>query len=228
MNVDEGADYTVDRKCLLKPTNLIRSLPVRCVLVKLMYLESIPTPVANNKCLGALESCMENGAEFKVYTEGVNNGVDLLFRNNEHQSLCKKLLPMVFEPREISSRQTASESPKVNLIEKPQLPMTPPNTPLTVDTPVVIATVSPPQTENMAPKTYTLDDLEIVPIECGDECELFVLDATTLLTLESPYITAADFKNKAFLRKMEGYLAMVNEYCNSPNAPKSGYAPKYV
>lgn len=220
----------VERKHLLKPTQFLRSLPVRCSLVKLMYLESIPTPIAYNKALAALESCMKNDTEFVVtYATGSKQTVDLLFQTKDRQSLCKKLLPMVFEPcDELESAMAAAQiqhvPPKsVPLAEQTPLPPTPPDTPIVMNAPVAIA-----PSESVSRKPYTLDDLEIIPIASGEKSSLYVLDATTLLNMDGPYITAADFDNKEFLAKMEKYLSSVGTYCNGPSSPKGGYAPKYV
>uniref|UniRef100_A0A1I8P2C9 Tudor domain-containing protein n=1 Tax=Stomoxys calcitrans TaxID=35570 RepID=A0A1I8P2C9_STOCA len=217
-DVDKGMEhYAVERKYLLKPTNIVRALPVRCCLIRLMYLETIPTPIANNKALAALESCMSNSAEFEVFSEDASQAVDLLFRTNERQSLCKKLLPMLFEPREPSASKTSPQPSS-------QLAPTPPITPTTPEAPLKVIAVPPQRV--VTNKIYTLDDLEVIPIECGEKAELYVLDAASLVNQEAPYITAADFKNKAFLEQMEHYLAMVSEYCNNPKTPKLGYAPQ--
>ncbi|GBP04093.1 hypothetical protein EVAR_91364_1 [Eumeta japonica] len=86
--VASGAEEVVARRDLRKPTLFACSLPVRCFRVTLMFLENIPTPVANNKALEALENCMKNFVEFDV-TYNENKAVDLLFRTKEKQSLCK-------------------------------------------------------------------------------------------------------------------------------------------
>ncbi|XP_073818618.1 kotsubu [Musca autumnalis] len=232
-NVDKGGESSVDRKCLHKPTNLIRYLPVRCSLIKLMYLSTVPTPIAYNKALTSLEKCMENSAEFEVYVDKENNGVDLLFRTKERQSLCKKLLPLVFDAAEVpASTPTGNtvipsqpEVPaRVVVTEKspppPTSTLTPPNTPVTVEAPPI------PSAAVNSPKIFTLDDLEIIPIQCGENAELFTLDATSIMNLDGPYITAADFTNKSYLRKLETDLVKVAEYCKSSKAPKGGYAPQ--
>ncbi|XP_061388552.1 uncharacterized protein LOC133323645 [Musca vetustissima] len=230
-NVDKGGEYSVDLKCLYKPTNLIRYLPVRCALIKLMYLSTVPTPIAYNKALTSLEKCMENSAEFEVFADKENTGIDLLFRTKERQSLCKKLLPLVFDAAEVpctvplynnpTTQPAPPEIPKRIVVnENPPATLTPPNTPITTELPTATAAAA------MSPKILTLDDLEIIPIQCGENAELYTLDATSIVNLEGPYITAADFNNKTYLRKLEASLALVAEYCNSPKAPKGGYSPK--
>ncbi|XP_005191857.2 uncharacterized protein LOC101898524 [Musca domestica] len=233
-NIDKGAEFSVDRKYIFKPTNLIRYLPVRCSLIKLMYLSTVPTPIAYNKALTSLEKCMENAAEFEVFADKENTGVDLLFRTKERQSLCKKLLPLVFDAADIPAtvplyddttqqQQPPPEVPKrvvVNERAPVAMTLTPPNTPIAVEPPKAAAAAV------ISPKILTLDDLEIIPIQCGENAELYTLDATSIVNLDGPYITAADFSNKAYLRKLEISLASVAEYCNSPKAPKGGYAPK--
>lgn len=233
-NIDKGAEFSVDRKYIFKPTNLIRYLPVRCSLIKLMYLSTVPTPIAYNKALTSLEKCMENAAEFEVFSDKENTGVDLLFRTKERQSLCKKLLPLVFDAADMPAtaplydnttqqQQPPPEVPKrvvVNERAPVAMTLTPPNTPITVEPPQAAAAAV------ISTKILTLDDLEIIPIQCGENAELYTLDATSIVNLDGPYITAADFSNKTYLRKLETSLASVAEYCNSPKAPKGGYAPK--
>lgn len=239
MNIDSGSEQLIARKYLRKPSQLVRSLPVRCTLVKLMFLESVPTPVLDNKALEALETCMENITEFDVtYSDTSKNTIDLLFRTPQKQSLCKKLLPMVFEPRQSPPTVTAAQtitplSSEPQVLNNIVLPPSPPVTPMTVQPPVavnppVVAKISEPlgAAAIVPNKAYTLDDLEVIPIVCGDKVPLYVLDPSTVLNLEGPYITAADYNNKQFLAKMEGYLRKVGEYCTSSKAPKDGYAPK--
>ena len=228
LNIDTGCEYYVKRICLRKPTKLISSLPVLCYCVKLMFLESIPTTVANNKALEALETCVENAVEFEVFY-GDKNCVDLLFVTKERQSLCKKLLPMVFEP---SGNNIIAMSTTATLSENEELPMSPPNTPITqksitkaAERNVNVAVAASPIT-NKSNHIFTIDDINIIPITCGDKIALYVLDPTTILNSESPYITAADYNNKEVLAKMEEYLQSVGEYCKSKKAPKGGYAPK--
>ncbi|TMW53301.1 hypothetical protein DOY81_001601 [Sarcophaga bullata] len=222
LNVDSGCEYYVKRVSVRKPTELINSLPVRCYRVKLMFLESIPTSVANNKALETLETCVENAVVFEI-TYGNKNCVDLLFVTKERQSLCKKLLPMVFEPAGNMLPTSATMLP-----ENEELPMSPPNTPVTQNAITMAAeenVVASPKT-NKSNHIFTIDDINVIPITCGDKIALYVLDPTTILNSESPYITAADYNNKAALAKMEECLQSVGEYCKSKKAPKGGYAPK--
>lgn len=223
LNIDTGSECYVKRVCLRKPTELISSLPVLCYHVKLMFLENIPTTVANNKALEALETCVENAVEFEV-TYGEKNCVDLLFVTKERQSLCKKLLPMVFEPAGNNIRPMSTTT----LSENEELPMSPPNTPVTQNsiTKAAEGNVFASPITNQCNHIFTIDDINIIPITCGDKVSLYVLDPTTILNSESPYITAADYNNKEVLAKMEEYLQSVGEYCKSKKAPKVGYAPK--
>lgn len=221
LDIDSGTEHMIARRSVRKPSLLVSSLPVRCYRVILMFLESIPTPIANNKALEALETCMENAVEFDV-TYSENNTVDLLFRTKEKQSLCKKLLPMVFEP---ATKQTPAANEVSSLPTNSSVVLSPPNTPLACEAPTkvpeVLGTASAKQNQ-----VFTIDNLDVIPITCGDKIPLYVLDPTTILNLESPYITAADYTNKEFLAKMEQYLRVVAEYCKSDKAPKNGYAPK--
>lgn len=221
LDIDSGSEFSVKRDCLRKPTEVITSLPVRCYLVKLMFLENVPTSIANNKALMALETCVTSAVEF-IANYGENNSVDLLFVTKEKQSLCKKLLPMVFEP--------AAEImlPKSNAIlaENRELPLTPPHTPITRNPITITANENvvklpvPKQSNN-----FTIDDLNVIPLKCGDRVALYVIDPTSILDANQHYITAADY-NKEVLAKMEKYLQSVGEYCKSEKAPKGGYAPK--
>ncbi|XP_065354208.1 tudor domain-containing protein 1 [Calliphora vicina] len=230
MNIDSGCEQIIAHRYLRKPTQLVCSLPVRCYRVILMFLESIPTPVANNKALEALETCMQNAVEFDI-TYSDKNTVDLLFRTKEKQSLCKKLLPMVFEPATTQTPIAAISA----VPENTSFPLSPPNTPLACKPPntatMQIQATQVPEALACAAtikqnEVFTMDHLDVIPIVCGEKVPLYVLDPTTILNLESPYITASDYNNKEFLAKMEQYLQKVAEYCKSDKAPKNGYAPK--
>ncbi|KAM7359951.1 kotsubu isoform 2-T2 [Cochliomyia hominivorax] len=218
-DIDSGSEQMVGRQNLRKPTLLVSSLPIRCRRAVLMFLVSIPLSIASNRALKALETCMENTVEFYV-TYSDNNTVDLLFRTKEKQSLCKKLLPMLFEPED---NQASKSFP--TLPENASVTLSPPTTPFTCQP----SSKKPTETLDsvaIKQKVFTIDDLNVIPITCGERVPLYVLDQTTILNLESPYITAADFNNKDFFSKMEQYLRVVGEYCKSDKAPKNGYAPK--
>uniref|UniRef100_A0A1A9VYD7 Tudor domain-containing protein n=1 Tax=Glossina austeni TaxID=7395 RepID=A0A1A9VYD7_GLOAU len=241
LNVDRGCKQSVNRKVLRKASILVRSLPVRCFLVNLMLLQDTSTPIEDNKAIAGLESCIENATDFDVTYDDVKN-VDLLFRTKQRQSLCSKLLPMLFEAR-LSADKVLSKKTKIisiaadtgHLAENMSSRPSPPYSPDTLRKETeeleiktnerASISIPKPLVNNNTNKIYTVDDLEVIPIECGDNVELYILTCIAVLN-GSPFVTAFDCSKKEFISEMENYWTMVADYCAGSDSPPGGYKPK--
>uniref|UniRef100_A0A1B0AGK8 MYND-type domain-containing protein n=1 Tax=Glossina pallidipes TaxID=7398 RepID=A0A1B0AGK8_GLOPL len=201
----------------------------------------ISTPIEDNKAIAGLQSCIENATDFDVIYDDVKN-VDLLFRTKQRQSLCLTLLPMLFEarlsPDKVLSKKTKITSIVADTCHHAENMSSPPSPPYSPDIfrkemeELEIknnerASISNPNhlVNNNTNKIYTLDDLEVIPIECGDNVDFYILTCNSGLN-ENPYVAAFDCSKKEFFSEMNNYLTMVADYCEGSDSPPGGYKPK--
>ncbi|XP_055906292.1 uncharacterized protein LOC129941629 [Eupeodes corollae] len=208
LDVDTGLELCVSSKSMRKPNIFVISCPYHSRKVKLLYLSNVATPYTDNKALATIEQCEASGAEFILkFDSNPELGVELLLQTPDQQSLNKQLLPMLFEKR---PDNTAVETLKVK-------------TPIPEMTKLAIET--PPASPNVKTEKviYTLQDLEVIPITCGDNVPLMVTDSSTI---SKGYISACDLTDKTFLRKLESeYLPLVAKHCASAKTTTE-YSPK--
>ncbi|XP_055849549.1 uncharacterized protein LOC129914367 [Episyrphus balteatus] len=201
INVDTGLEVVVSIKTMRKPNLFVVSCPYHSRKVKLLYLSNVATPYSDNKALATLEQCQMTGAEFILkFDSNPELGVELVLQTPDHQSLNKQLLPMLFEKRPDTAADFVKEK-----------------TPVPEKIKAVVAIETPPPSPKVVVETkkkiYTLQDLEVIPITCGDNVPLMVTDSSTI---SKGYISACDLTSKAFLRKLESeYLPLVAKHCAS-------------
>lgn len=249
LDIDTGFSCSVAHKNIRKPNLFIRSCPVFAKRIKIAYIDKIPTPIVDNKAFETLEEFQANSIEFIIQYDvgGENDAVDLLFKTDEQQSLSKQLLPLIFQARtdkkNVGTDGGISKVTKSPLFaEDTPLPPSPPDTPTGKDAPAELTTATTaPKTITIEDieilpnldvnklkieadrKTYTLSDLKIIPITEGDNVPLFVLDAISVVS--QGYVTAFDYSNKEYLKKYVDYTAMVSNHGKCTHLQK-GYEPK--
>uniref|UniRef100_A0A1A9W8G9 Tudor domain-containing protein n=1 Tax=Glossina brevipalpis TaxID=37001 RepID=A0A1A9W8G9_9MUSC len=232
LNVDRGSTQSVQRRYLRKPSMLIRSLPVRCFLKNLMFLEDVNTTIEKNKALSSLESYVKKNIKFYI-TYNKSGSIDL-FDTVKRESVCKRLLSMLFEPQEeLQASTTHSEQITLDVaasFERTGLSQSPLDS---SDIPRkatellrIYSSKNAPLLTALSSVTYTLNDLELMPIKCGTGVCLIALYGGDVLSLEeSQFITVMNY-SRPIVREMQRNLRMVKAHCDRSGSGSLAYIPK--